>query len=69
MQHMDMARSLQIKVPNFQKDVINPQIYQMKNIKLIQQHGYKDSPVNKVAEMKKKKIQNVIKAIVYKQKT
>ena len=63
-----MSKSLEVKAPHFQKDVIIPQIYDMKNIKLIQTFGYKNSPVNKVAELKKQKIQNVIKGIVYKQK-
>ena len=60
------ARSMQI--PDFQKEVIIPQIYDLKNIKLIQEHGYKESPVNKVAALKKNKIQNVIKQIFNKQK-
>jgi hypothetical protein len=63
-----MTKSLEVKAPHFQKDVIIPQIYDLKNIKLIQNFGYKNSPVNKVAELKKKKIQNVIKGIVYKKK-
>ena len=63
-----MSKSLEISVPHFQKDVIIPQIYDLNNIKLIQNFGYKDSPVNKVAELKKKKIQNVVKSIVYKPK-
>ena len=63
-----MTKSLEVKTPNFQKDIIIPQIYDMKNIKLIQTFGYKNSPVNKVAELKKQKIQNVIKGIVYKQR-
>ena len=60
-----MSKSLEISVPHFQKDVVIPQIYDLKNIKLIQNFGYKNSPVNKVAELKKKKIQNVVKGIVY----
>lgn len=68
MNRTEMSKSLEIKVPHFQKDVIIPQIYDLKNIKLIQNFGYKDSPVNKVLELKKKKIQNVIKGIVYKNK-
>ena len=44
-----MTQSLEIKVPHFQKDVVIPQIYDLKNIKLIQNSGYKDSPINKVA--------------------
>ena len=63
-----MTKSLEVKPPHFQKDVIIPQIYDLKNIKVIQNHGYKSSPTNKVAELKKKKIQNVIKGIVNKQK-
>ena len=61
-----MAKSLEVQVPDFQKDVIMPQIYDLANIKLIQSYGFKDSPINKVAELKKKKIENVIKAIVTK---
>lgn len=45
----NMTKSIEIKVPHFQKDVIIPQIYDLKNIKIIQQRGYKSSPVNKVA--------------------
>ena len=68
MSRAEMTDSVEAKMPNFQKDVIIPQIYDLKNIKLIQNFGYKNSPVNKVAELKKKKIQNVIRGIVDKQK-
>lgn len=68
MDRVEMTKSLQVKVPHFQKDVIIPHIYDLKNIKIIQQHGYKSSPVNKVAQLKKDKIQKVIKSIVYKDK-
>ena len=64
-----MSASLEIKVPHVQKDVIIPQIYDLNNIRLIQNYGYKRSPVNKVAELKKKKIQGVIKSIVSKPKS
>ena len=53
-----MAKSLEVQVPDFQKDVIMPQIYDLANIKLIQSYGFKDSPINKVAELKKKKSVN-----------
>ena len=49
MYRTEMSKSLEISVPHFQKDVVIPQIYDLKNIKLIQNFGYKDSPVNKVA--------------------
>ena len=68
MHSADMTKSFDVKAPNFQKDVIIPQIYDLKNIKVIQNHGYKNSPTNKVAELKKKKIENVIKGIINKQK-
>ena len=61
-----MAKSADIRAPHFQKDVIIPQIYNLENIKLIQSCNYPESPLNKVALLKKKNIQNVIKAIVYK---
>jgi|JI9StandDraft_2_1071091.scaffolds.fasta_scaffold110539_2 hypothetical protein len=66
MRRGELAKSLEVQVPDFQKDVIMPQIYDLANIKLIQSYGFKDSPINKVAELKKKKIENVIKAIVTK---
>ena len=68
MQMVGMTKSLEVKPPHFQKDVIIPQIYDLKNIKVIQNHGYKSIPTNKVAELKKKKIENVIKGIINKQK-
>ena len=49
MRKAEMTRSLEIRPPDFQKDVIIPQIYDLKNIKLIQSHNYKNSPLNKVA--------------------
>ena len=49
MNRTEMSKSLEISAPHFQKDVVIPQIYDLKNIKLIQNFGYKDSPVNKVA--------------------
>ena len=57
-----------MQIPDFQKEVIIPQIYDLKNIKLIHTYGYQESPINKVALLKKNKIQNVIKQIVNKQK-
>ena len=68
MDRVDLTHSLEIKAPHFQKDVIIPHIYDLKNIKIIQQHGYKESPINKVLELKKSKIEKVIKSIVYKEK-
>ena len=58
MRRGELAKSLEVQVPDFQKDVIMPQIYDLANIKLIQSYGFKDSPINKVAELKKKKIEN-----------
>lgn len=66
MNKVEMTKSLDTKIPDFQKDVIIPQIYDLTNIKLIQSCGFKDSPINKVADLKKKKIENVIKSIVTK---
>jgi hypothetical protein len=68
MHRVELTKSLEVRAPHFQKDLIIPQIYDLNNIKLIQSYGYKESPVNKVAELKKQKIQNVIKGIVYKQR-
>lgn len=62
----ELARSAEIRVPHFQKDVVIPEIYNLENIKLIQSCSYPESPPNKVALLKKKNIQNVIKAIVHK---
>lgn len=61
-----MTRSMDVVVPHFQKDVIIPEIYNLENIKLIQSCSYPESPPNKVAQLKKKNIQNIIKAIVNK---
>lgn len=66
MDSKELTKSLDVKKPNFQKDVIIPQIYDLANIKLIQSCGFKDSPINKVADLKKRKIENVIKSIVTK---
>jgi hypothetical protein len=66
MDRMDMTKSLDIRQPHFQKDIIIPEIYNLENIKLIQSCKYPDSPINKVKELKKKNIQNLIKAIVNK---
>jgi hypothetical protein len=46
--------------------VIIPEIYNLDNIKLIQSCAYPESPSNKVAQLKKKNIQNIIRAIVNK---
>lgn len=46
--------------------MIIPEIYNLDNIKLIQSCAYPESPPNKVAQLKKKNIQNIIKAIVNK---
>jgi hypothetical protein len=57
---------MEVVVPHFQKDVIIPEIYNLENIKLIQSCSYPESPLNKVAQLKKRNIQNIIKAIVNK---
>jgi len=62
----ELAKSAEIRVPHFQKDVVIPEIYNLENIKLIQSCSYPESPPNKVALLKKKNIQNVIKAIIHK---
>jgi hypothetical protein len=62
----ELAKSLEVAVPHFQKDVIIPEIYNLDNIKLIQSCNYPESPPNKVAQLKKRNIQNIIKAIVNK---
>jgi hypothetical protein len=51
-----IAKSVEGKVPNFQKDVIYPVIYDLENLKLIQSCAYPESPKNKVIELKKKNI-------------
>lgn len=63
---MELTRSIDIKPCHFQKDVIIPQIYNLENIKLIQSCGYPESPINKVAELKKRNIQSAINAIINK---
>lgn len=62
----ELAKSAEVGVAHFQKDVIIPEIYNLENIKLIQSCSYPESPPNKVAQLKKRNIQNVIKAIISK---
>lgn len=62
----ELTKSLEVTVPHFQKDVIIPEIYNLENIKLIQSCSYPESPPNKVAQLKKRNIQNIIRAIVSK---
>ncbi len=61
-----LAQSAELPQPHFQKDVIIPEIYNLDNIKLIQSCAYPESPPNKVVQLKKNNIQNIIKAIVNK---
>lgn len=49
MQNIDLSKSIDVHAPNFQKDIIIPQIYDIRNIKVIQSCGFQDSPINKVA--------------------
>lgn len=58
-----------MSTPNFQKDVIIPQIYDLENIKLIQSCAYPESPKNKVQQLKKKQIDQVIQGILRKPHT
>jgi hypothetical protein len=64
---MELAKSVEVKLPDFQKDIIIPQIYDLENIKLIQSCGQADSPRNNVQLLKKNNIDKVIHSIVYKQ--
>lgn len=66
MDRVNMARSLDTKPANFQKDVIIPEIYDLQNIKLIQSCNFQESPKNKVLELKKKNINNIIRSIINK---
>ena len=66
MRNIELAKSIEVKLPDFQKDVIIPQIYDLENIKLIQSCRQAESPPNKVQLLKKNNIEKVIHSIVYK---
>lgn len=40
MQNIDLSKSIDVHAPNFQKDIIIPQIYDIRNIKVIQSCGF-----------------------------
>lgn len=66
MRSSELAKSIDVRTPNFQKDVIIPQIYDLDNIKLIQSCYQEETPRNNVVQIKKKNIEKVISSIINK---